>query len=239
MTYNNTNMMHTQQQTHIPGAYGQASAMFQPGYANTNTQEVQYWNSGAHNPSAQPTYGMAYGGSAQAMFQPGYAHTNTHAVHQLNSGYAAPQQGYPQAQMNSYQQTQPIHYLHPNQTSYLHTQPGSYPMQATQPAYQPVFGGAANSIFSPGFAGTNAQEVRQLNQGNAAPAGIMSSGYGLHPAQQQSQQAYANQNYGASLGGAQSIHSPGFAGTNVQEVRSLNNGGQATAHVGSIFPGSI
>ncbi|MFD2369031.1 hypothetical protein ACFSO0_03410 [Brevibacillus sp. GCM10020057] len=286
MTYNNTNMMHTQQQTHIPGAYGQASAMFQPGYANTNTQEVQYWNSGGHTPSNQPTYGMAHGGgftgSAQAMFQPGYANTNVQEVRQLNAGYAAPQQGYAQAQMNTYQQTQPINYLHPHQTGYLHTQPGNYSMQATQTAYQPVFGstvnsifspgfagtnvqevqqrnhtaytgqtaytgntgysaplgGSANAIFSPGFAGTNVQEVRQLNQGNAMSSGVMSSGYSIHPAQQQqSQQAY--QNYNASLGGVQSIFSPGFAGTNVQEVRSLNHGGQASAHVGSIFPGSI
>jgi len=303
MTYNNNNIMQSQQQTNIPAAIGQASAMFQPGYANTGSQEVQYWNQGGHSPSAQlPTYGLSYGGgisgSPQAMLQPGYAQTNAQEVRQLNSVYAAPQQGYQQPQLNNYQQAQPINYLHPHQTGYLQTQPSGY-MQVqpsgymhvqpsgymqVQSTYQPAFGTAVNSIFSPGFAGTNIQEVqprnqtgytgqtaftsnngysaqlggsifspgfagtnpqevRQLNQGNAAPAGIMSSGYGLHPQQQQQQQQQQNQqslaNYGSSLGGTQSIYSPGFAGANVQEVRSLNSGGQAPAHIGSIFPGSI
>ncbi|MDR7314786.1 hypothetical protein [Brevibacillus nitrificans] len=283
MTYNN-NIMHSQQ-PHIPGAMGQASAMFQPGYANTNTQEVQYWNQGGHTSHAQiPSYGMSYGGGlggTQAMFQPGYANTNAQEVRQFNQGYSTPnQQGFQQTQMNSYQQAQPINYLHPNQ--------GTNYMQA-QSTYQPAFGAATNSIFSPGFAGTNVQEVqqrnntgyagisnyqgqanytnntgysaqtggsifspgfagtnvqevRQLNQGGTASSGLMNAGYNAgysqQPQQQMSQQPY--QNYGNAMGiGSQSVFSPGFAGTNVQEVRSLNNGGQATAHTGSIFPGSF
>ncbi|MDF2681257.1 MAG: hypothetical protein K0R47_2447 [Brevibacillus sp.] len=327
MTYN-YNIMQSQQQPNISGAMGQAGSMFQPGYANTNAQEVQYLNQGGFSPSSQaPTYGMSYGGGiggTQAMFQPGFANTNVQEVRQLNSGYAAPQQqGFQQAQMNSYQQTQPINYLHPHNTGYTQA----------QSTYQPAFGATTNSIFSPGFsgtnvqevqqrnntgftgytgqtgyssntgysspiggsifspgfagtnvqevqqrnntgfsgytgqsgytnnagysspisggifspgfAGTNVQEVRQLNQGGNATAGIMSSGFGLQPQQQQqqqpqqqSQQSY--QSYGNSIGtGSQSMFSPGFAGTNVQEVRSLNNGGQMTAYTGSIFPGSI
>lgn len=274
MTYNN-NIMQSQQQTPFSGAMGQTGSMFQPGYANTNVHEVQYWNQGGHSPATiTPTYGMNYGGSGtQAMFQPGFANTNVQEVRQLNSGYNAPQQqGYQQTQMNSYQQqVQPINYLHPHNTGYVQAQPSGY-MQ-TQTAYQPTYGAATNSIFSagfagtniqevqqrnntgyagqtgysnntlggsifsPGFAGTNVQEVRQLNQGGAPSAGML-GGYGLHPQQQQPQQSY--QSYGNSIGtGAPSIYSPGFAGTNVQEVRSLNHGGQMTAHTGSIFPGSM
>ncbi|MED4782098.1 hypothetical protein [Brevibacillus choshinensis] len=292
MTYNN-NIMQSQLQPHISGAMGQTNVMFQPGYANTNAHEVQYWNQGGHSPAAQAsTYGMNYGGGiggTQAMFQPGFANTNVQEVRQLNSGYAAPQQqGFQQTQMNSYQQTQPINYLHPHNTGFIQAQPSGY-MQA-QSTYQPSYGTATNSIFSPGFAGTNiqevqqrnntgyagqgytgqtgytnntgyspqlggsifspgfagtnVQEVRQLNQGGTASAGIMSSGYGLYPQQQQQQQQQqaqqSYQSYGSSIGtGSQSIYSPGFAGTNIQEVRSLNNGGQMTAHTGSIFPGSM
>lgn len=201
MTYNTINSMMSNQQNQLSSIPQSANSMFQPGYAGTNTQEVQHWNQGGHSQtSITPTYGtMSYGGnlgsaSAQSMFQPGFANTNTQEVRQLNAGYSAPQQNFQQAQMGGYQQS--------------------------QASYQPSYGMQANSIFSPGFAGTNTQEVQARNNGSytgfsSMSAMPMQSGYA---AQGQSQL------YG---GGAGSIFSPGFAGTNTQEVQARNNSGYA------------
>ncbi|MCM3079429.1 hypothetical protein [Brevibacillus invocatus] len=201
MTYNTINNMMTNQQNQLSSIPQSANSMFQPGYAGTNTQEVQHWNQGGHTQtSITPTYGtMSYSGnlgsaSAQSMFQPGFANTNTQEVRQLNAGYAAPQQNYQQAQMGGFQQN--------------------------QAAFQPSYGMQANSIFSPGFAGTNTQEVQARNNSsytgyssmNALP---MQSGY----AAQGQAQLYS--------GGVGSIYSPGFAGTNTQEVQARNNTGYA------------
>ncbi|GED68291.1 hypothetical protein BRE01_19930 [Brevibacillus reuszeri] len=263
MTYNNNNIMQSQQ-PHISGAMG-AGAMFQPGYAGTNVHEVQHWNHGGHPQSIgtpAPTYGMSYGGGmggAQSIFSPGFAGTNTQEVRHLNAGYSAQQQ-----QHGGYGQNQALGYMQ-NQTSYMQAQPSyqqtSYGAQAGS-VFSPGFAGtnvhevqarnnsgytnytgqtgytnqvgntAGGGIFSPGFAGTNVQEVRHLNQGGYAPTSIMSSGYQGQAQQQQ----YQNQ-----LGmGAQSMYSPNFAGTNVQEVRQLNAPGQMGQQTtGSIFPGTF
>ncbi|MGG1660099.1 hypothetical protein [Brevibacillus sp. NRS-1366] len=286
MTYTNNNIMQSQQ-PNISGAMGSAGAMFQPGFAGTNVQEVQHWNHGGQPQSlGTPTYGMSFGtgiSGAQSMFSPGFAGTNAQEVRQLNSGYgySAPQQQF------GYGQTQALNYL-PNQSSgYLQGQPSAYIQaqpsfqQANYPAqsgsiFSPGFAGTnvqevqarnhtaynssmgqagysnqtgnqatmGGSIFSPGFAGTNVQEVRQLNQSGYAPTSMMSSGYmqaGQSQQQPQGQNQQMMQGYQNPLGmGIQTVFTPGFAGTNTQEVRQLNAPGHlAPQTTGSIFPGTF
>ncbi|MDN4093648.1 hypothetical protein [Brevibacillus agri] len=292
MTYtnnNNNNQMQSQQQQQFLGAMSPAGAMFQPGFAGTNVQEVQHWNHGGHAQSiGTPTYGMASGGGAsgaQSIFSPGFAGTNAQEVRQQNHSYQAPQQqGYGQQQAYGQQQQQQAYV--PNQAfnAIMH-QSGNYAQ--TQPSYNQGYGAGAGSIFSPGFAGTNAQEVRQQNQqgytgyqgfagqqqpytaqvayppaltgsifspgfahtnvqevrqqnhGGGYAASLPQGGFGMQAQYGQQQQQQAQQ-YQQPLGsGAHSIFSPGFAGTNVQEVRQLNTPGQAAPHTGSIFPGSF
>ncbi|MGD8188408.1 hypothetical protein ACQCN2_00255 [Brevibacillus ginsengisoli] len=68
-------------------------------------------------------------------------------------------------------------------------------------------GGSASTMFQPGFAGTNANEVRQdYAQSLQTPAGTSTYAAGM---------------YGTPVN---NIFSPNFAGTNVQEVRALNSG---------------
>lgn len=99
------------------------------------------------------------------------------------------------------------------------------PFVQSQMSYQPVSAmGTAGSIFQPGFAGTNVQEVRQLNSGYAAPSPAYNSTYGTGVS--------GNIGYGTPI---QSIFQPGFAGTNVQEVRQLNSGGYATPSIPSMY----
>ncbi|MGN7470797.1 hypothetical protein [Brevibacillus sp. SAFN-007a] len=292
MTYtnnnNHNNQMQSQQQPQFLGAISPAGAMFQPGFAGTNVQEVQHWNHGGHPQSiGTPTYGMASGGGvsgAGSIFSPGFAGTNNQEVRQQNHSYQAPQQGYGQQQAYVHQQQQQQQAYVPNQAfnAIMH-QSGSYAQ--AQPSYNQGYGAGAGSIFSPGFAGTNAQEVRQQNQQGytgyqgvasqqqpyAAPVAyppaltgsIFSPGFAQTNVQEVRQQnhggGYASalpqggfgmqapygqqqpqaQQYQQPLGsGAHSIFSPGFAGTNVQEVRQLNTPGQTAPHTGSIFPGS-
>ncbi|MGF9910763.1 hypothetical protein [Brevibacillus porteri] len=266
MTYTNNNMMQSQQQPQFFGAVSPAGSMFQPGFAGTNVQEVQYWNQGGHAQSlGTPALGISSGG-AQSIFSPGFANTNVQEVRQLNNT------GYPQQQQQyGYGQNQALQSMQNQFTGYAQGQQASY-VQA-QPSYQQSVG--QGSIFSPGFAGTNVQEVQSRNQvgfsGYGGQAGytnqaafppaitgsifspgfantnvqevrqLNNTGYGMQAQQgqlQQSQlqpQAYANQ----AGAGAQSIFSPGFAGTNTQEVRQLNAPGQAAPHTGSIFPGTF
>ncbi|TGU73594.1 hypothetical protein EN829_064820, partial [Mesorhizobium sp. M00.F.Ca.ET.186.01.1.1] len=127
-----------------------------------------------------------------------------------------------------------------------HWNHGGHAQSIGTPTYgMPAGGGTGQgqSIFSPGFAGTNAQEVRQLNHSYQAPQaqgynqqqayGQQQQGYGQNQALQSimhqsggyipAQPAY-QQSYGA---GINSIFSPGFAGTNAQEVRQQNQPGYA------------
>ncbi|MDA5110756.1 hypothetical protein O3V59_20650, partial [Brevibacillus thermoruber] len=77
-------------------------AVFQPGFAGTNVQEVRQQNQGGYSASlgggyaqqAQPqqSFGQLFGGGAQAVFQPGFAGTNVQEVRALNAGQYAPQQ---------------------------------------------------------------------------------------------------------------------------------------------------
>ncbi|EJL24069.1 hypothetical protein [Brevibacillus sp. BC25] len=273
MTHILNNMMQSQQQPQFFGAMSPAGAMFQQGFAGTNVQEVQHWNHGGHAQSiGTPSLGMSSGG-AQSIFSPGFANTNVQEVRQLNqTGYPQQQQqqqyGYGQNQALQSMQNQFAGYAQGPQAGYMQAQPSyqqsvgqgsifspgfagtnvqevqarnqvgysGYGGQAgytNQAAYPPAMTG---SIFAPGFANTNVQEVRQLNN----------TGYGMQAQQgQQLQpqlqpQAYANQAYSnQASAGAQSIFSPGFAGTNTQEVHQLNTPGQMAPHTGSIFPGTF
>ncbi|TQK74115.1 hypothetical protein FB479_102756 [Brevibacillus sp. AG162] len=268
MTYTNNNMMQSQQQPQFFGAVSPAGSMFQPGFAGTNVQEVQYWNQGGHAPQSigAPSSAVSFSGGvggAQSIFSPGFANTNAQEVRQQNASYPAQQQ---QQQQFGFGQNQASQYIQ------------------AQPSYQPAFSGGANSIFSPGFAGTNVQEVQARNQagyssfagptgfagqagfvnqaGNAGQAGfvnqagnagsIFSPGFAGTNVQEvrqlnntgfglQAQQPQQQQQaFANTLGmGAQSVFTPGFAGTNVQEVRQLNAPGQAAPHTGSIFPGTF
>ncbi|WNC16214.1 hypothetical protein [Brevibacillus brevis] len=239
MTYNN--IMQSQFQPQMSGAFGQAGAIFQPGFAGTNAQEVQQLNHGGQ--ATQATYGSFGGGfgGAQAVFQPGFAGTNVQEVRQLNSGFASPQQfGSQQSNLNSFQQYQPFGYT------------------SAQSTYQPAFGASASSVFSPGFAGTNVQEVQARNQagytgqsGFAGNAGfsaqqggsIFSPGFAgtnVQEVQARNQAGYTglsgfagNAGFSAQQGG--SIFSPGFAGTNTQEVRQLNQGSASAGITGAEF----
>lgn len=71
-------------------------------------------------------------------------------------------------------------------------------------------GSGIQSVFQPGFAGTNPQQVRQQI---AQEGGFASGIYG------QTQQAAYGVPVQTALGGAQAIFQPGFAGTNPQLVR--------------------
>ncbi|USG64459.1 hypothetical protein NDK47_20250 [Brevibacillus ruminantium] len=123
-------------------------------------------------------------------------------------------------------------------------QGGHAPLTSTYGGSTSGFAGA-QAIFQPGFAGTNAQEVRHQNQTSyasfAPQAGYQQQPYGY----QQAQTGYLPQ-YGES---AQAVFSPGFAGTNVQEVQARNHTGYnqgfnqgytgysapISGHAGSIF----
>ncbi|RNB56809.1 hypothetical protein EDM57_10810 [Brevibacillus gelatini] len=283
---NNNSNNQMQSQPQFLGAMTPASAMLQPGFAGTNVQEVQYWNHGGHAQSVgTPTYGMTSGGGmsgAQSIFSPGFAGTNAQEVRQQNHSYqTAQQQGYGQQQAYGQQQQQQAYM--PNQafnaimhqsSGYAQQQPSSNQgygvgigsifspgfagtnAQEVRQQNQPGSGGyqgfagqmqpyaqatyppaLTGSIFSPGFAHTNVQEVRQHNQNSGFGSSLPQGGYGI-PAQYGQQQQQVQQ-YQQPLGqGVNSIFSPGFAGTNVQEVRQLNTPGQTTPHTGSIFPGS-
>ena len=263
MTYNQfMNQQQQQQQQAYPSISSSPGAMFQPGFAGTNAQEVQFQNQqgGFSQSSPSLTYGFsnagAFGG-AQAMFHPGFAGTNAMEVRQNNAVFPQQQQfgGYSQFQ-------QPM-----NQSSFSGQagagsifSPGfaGTNIQEVQARNQPGNGGMGmamgmsgfgpsgysqqqnqgiNSIFSPTFAGTNIQEVRQQNQASLASAPFQ-QGYN-----QFQQQAYRPQqqfqSFASPMGmGVQSVFNPGFAGTNAQEVRALN-AAQSQPQVGSFYQGSI
>jgi len=215
-----------------------ANAVFQPGFAGTNAQEVRYLNNGGQIPAAS-TYGApvqgGFGG-VQAVFQPGFAGTNAQEVRQQNQvGFASfgPGAGYPQAAFG-YPQAQAGYQQQFAGSAQSIFSPGfaGTNVQEVQARNNTSFGGGFNnaytgfagpaagnvgSIFSPGFAGTNVQEVRQLNQPGYSSFG---AGFGF--------QAQPQQSFAAPFGGSvQAVFQPGFAGTNVQEVRALNAGQQA------------
>jgi len=150
-----------QSQASSQPAFG-GQSIFSPGFAGTNVSEVQSRNSGAYNAlsnnlgsfpqASMSSQGQFFGGGANSVFSPGFAGTNTQEVRQQNQNSAAFANSFyqqPQAQMQ--------------QQSYF----SGYPQQTQAAAGQLGFG--AQAVFSPNFAGTNVQEVRALNAGQAAP----------------------------------------------------------------------
>ncbi|AIG25229.1 hypothetical protein EGH10_07685 [Brevibacillus laterosporus] len=197
MTYNQN--YHTSAYNQMSGP---ASAIFNPNFAGTNVQEVKALNNSFY-PTTQafsqvpsPSYGTQSGyGTANSVFNPGFAGTNVQEVRALNAGQSAP--------------------------ALAHQAYGQVPSYGNQHYATQVGFTGANSIFQPGFAGTNVQEVRAQNAGQPTPgvASLTNLAYGQ------------NQNYAVQGGftNANSVYQPGFAGTNVQEVRHLNAGQAGTA----------
>ncbi|NGQ94883.1 hypothetical protein G3578_06755 [Brevibacillus sp. SYP-B805] len=175
-------------------ASGPVSAIFQPGFAGTDVQEVRALNAGYATPALSGGLGVSHapiasapspvgyqphvgiGGPISSIYSPGFVGTDVQEVRARNLGTYAP--------------------------------------------YAGVGGAGVSQIFSPGFAGTNPQEVRGLQPGYPAPATVPSP-----PAASFVSQGapYAGQAAGIP-GSVNAIFHPGFAGTNVQEVRALNTG---------------
>ena len=91
--------------------------------------------------------------------------------------------------------------------------------------YQPV--------FQPGFAGTNAQQVRQQNAQSAQNQFV---GGRFQPAAQQQFGFQQSAGFGANqFAGPQAIFQPGFAGTDAQQVRQQNAQSAQNQFVGGRF----
>ncbi len=180
------------------GQFTGPQAVFQPGFAGTNTQVVRQQNSqsaqgqfGGYQQSG-PMGNVSFGGGfgTQAVFQPGFAGTDAQVVRQQNAQSAQNQLG-----NAGYQQAGPTIDIQPQ---------GISPFSGPQ------------AVFQPGFAGTDAQVVRQQN---AQPAQNQFSGTGF---QQHGQSGMTSMGY-SQFGGPQAAFQQGFAGTNVQEVRQQNS----------------
>ncbi|ATO50241.1 hypothetical protein P4V86_20330 [Brevibacillus laterosporus] len=242
--------------------FGSANSVYNPGFAGTDVQEVRALNAGQPAPTlANQAYGQfsSYGNQnygtqggyagANSVFQPGFAGTNVQEVRALNAGQPTP--GVANLANLAYGQ-----FSSGNQN------------YGVQGGYT-----GANSVFQPGFAGTNTQEVRQLNathagtalsqglnsninsvfnQGfagtNANEVQALNAGYSLPAVAQQPYQSYTPQTQSyqfqtpsysspVSYAGANSVFQPGFAGTNVQEVRQLNASLPASAVTQSMGSG--
>ncbi|WP_018130238.1 hypothetical protein [Effusibacillus pohliae] len=222
-----------------------AQAMFQPGFAGTNPQQVRQdiardsgFRYGAQQAYGQPA--QAFGGQqqaglgAQAMFQPGFAGTNPQQVRQdiaqdggfryaAQQAYGQPAQafgGQQQAGLGAQAMLQPgFAGTNPQQVRQDIARDGGFRYGAQQAYGQPAqaFGGqqqaglGAQAMLQPGFAGTNPQQVRQ----DIAQEGGFR--YGAQQAYGQPAQAFGGQQQ-AGLG-PQAMFQPGFAGTNPQQVR--------------------
>jgi len=166
-----------QSQTAYQPSFGSHS-IFSPGFAGTNVHEVQARNSGTYTgysgvssypQTSMSSQGQIYGGGAGSIFSPNFAGTNVQEVRQQNQASYSPaytssfyQQ--PQAQL----QQQSYYAGYPQQaqaTTASHLGMGA---QATTASHLGM-GMGAQAVYSPSFAGTNVQEVRALNAGQAAP----------------------------------------------------------------------
>ena len=207
------------------GFAGGPQSVMQPGFAGTDAQQVrQDIQNSSNNVSmgmmgmGQPGGSMQYGGfvgGPQSNMQPGFAGTDAQQVRQdiqnSSMGGGVGQQGVSFNQMGL-------------------SQPGGS-MQFGS------FGGGAQSVMQPGFAGTDAQQVRQDIQ-NSSNGQITSRNAGSMGANTMGQQSGSFNQMGMSqpggsmqvggFAGGQSIMQPGFAGTDAQQVRQdiSNNSGQ-------------
>lgn len=233
MTYNNI-FGQNQFQSYVPVS-GPANAIFQPGFAGTNPQEVRqdYIQSQQNQqfPAVSSTYATGGFGTAANVFQPGFAGTN---VQEVRQDYAQSQrnQQFPQVSStyasggfgtaaNVFQPGFAGTNVQEVRQDYLQSQQsaGNFGAGFNTSGVNQSFGFApqfssANSVFQPGFAGTNVQEVRARNASAGNFGGNFGGGFGFN---------------GGISGGANSVFQPGFAGTNVQEVRGLNAGFGAPA----------
>ncbi|HZG16222.1 MAG TPA: hypothetical protein VE710_14570 [Candidatus Bathyarchaeia archaeon] len=227
----------TPQLSSVPvGLQGGVQAIFQPGFAGTDPQQVRNqiardvnWGYGQTLQSAYATpqlsnvpVGLQSG--AQAIFQPGFAGTDAQQVRNqiardLNYGYTTAQ-----TLPTTYQTT----------SAYQSNLPVGVPAAVS---------GGVQAIFQPGFAGTDVQQVRNqisrdggFGYGTTAYQTTQSVGALGVPTAYQTNQALGtvgvpaayqtNQALGAVgipaavSGGVQAVFQPGFAGTDVQQVRN-------------------
>jgi hypothetical protein len=181
--------------------FSSPQAVFQPGFAGTDAQQVRQQNAqsfqgqqqyglGQQGPQTQYGYqqpqGQQHFTGPQAVFQPGFAGTDAQQVRQ--------------------QLAQSQQYATGFQPPYGYQQPYGQ-QQFTSP----------QAVFQPGFTGTNVQQVRQQNaqsfQNQQAPyqqQPVMQQQYGQQP---QGQQQFTS---------PQAVFQPGFSGTDAQQVRQQN-----------------
>jgi hypothetical protein len=178
------------------GQFTGTHAAFQPGFAGTDPQQVRQQNQASQGQyggmgyqqaggtyGAQPmSMGMGQFTGTHAAFQPGFAGTDAQQVRQQNAQVS---QGYGYGQGTQ-----------------------SMNMGMTNMGMGQFMG--THAAFQPGFAGTDAQQVRQQNA--QVPQGQYSMGY---------QQSYPTMNMG-QFSGPQAIFQHGFAGTDAEQVRQQN-----------------
>ncbi|GAA4716315.1 hypothetical protein [Brevibacillus fulvus] len=211
---------------------GGAQAVFQPGFAGTDVQQVRNqiardggfgYNSvqsgfgagvpvqsaGFQGNASFQTAGVGFqGGGVQAIFQPGFAGTDPQQVRNQISrdgGF-----GYNSVQSN-FGAGVPV-----QSTGFQ----GNTSFQTAGVGFQ---GGGVQAVFQPGFAGTDVQQVRNqiardggfgYNVGQAGfSGGNFQSGY-------QANAGYQTAGVGFQGSNAQAVFQPGFAGTDVQQVRN-------------------
>jgi hypothetical protein len=183
---------------------GTQQGLYAQGYAGTNPQHVSHQN-------AQSTYGA----TNQAMNQQQGYQTGTHfhgPQSVLHSGFSGTDVQHVRQQ--NAQSTQNV-----GQHMITHQTTGHPAAVGYQQVGTPITGSQA--AFQSGFAGTDVQHVRQQNaqsiQGTTAYQPVY-------------QQSYANNQYtGAPISSQQAIFQPGFAGTDVDQVRQQNShSGQGT-----------
>jgi hypothetical protein len=191
------------------GAFSGPQAVFQPGFAGTDTQEVRQQNAQSSSQNQFGGNGFQQGGQQQgvqsmgmgmgqfsgpqAVFQPGFARTDAQEVRQQNA-----------------------------QSSSQNQFGGNGFQQGGQQGYQPMGMGMGQfsgpqAIYQQGFAETDAQQVRQQNAQSAQ------NPFGGNGYQQGGQQGYQPLSMGmGQYNGPQAIYQQGFAGTDAQQVRQQN-----------------
>jgi len=203
------------------GLQGGVQAIFQPGFAGTDPQQVRNQiardvNFG-YGQTLQATYAtpqlsnvpLGLQSGAQAIFQPGFAGTDAQQVRNqiardLNYGYTT---------------TQPLQATYQTTSAYQSNLPVGVPAAVS---------GGVQAIFQPGFAGTDVQQVRNqisrdggFGYGTTAYQTAQSVGALGVPTAYQTNQALGAVGVPAAVsGGVQAVFQPGFAGTDVQQVRN-------------------
>jgi hypothetical protein len=193
---------------------------FQYGPNGGGQQEQQQQHFFNQQPQGNQFQGGQFGGP-QAIFQPGFAGTDAQ-----------------QARQHNQQSAQGGNFGGGQQQQFINQQPFNNQFQGGQ------FTGGPQAVFQPGFAGTDAQQVRQHNQqsaqGGSFGGGQQQNQYGFNAGGQQqsfsNQQPFSGQFQGGQFtGGPQAVFQHGFAGTDAQQVRQQN---QQSAQGGQQFGGN-